>query len=69
MSLADSGYGLFAFMVALLVLPAIAIFHMLQNGYKGRTRLIWILIILFLPFFGPILYFIMVKRYRRNNPE
>lgn len=55
-------------MVALLVLPVLALTHMLQHNYRGRHRLIWVLIILFLPFFGSILYFIMGKRYRRHNP-
>ena len=55
-------------MVALLVLPAIALVHMLRNDFRGRHRLVWVLIILFLPLFGAILYFILGKRYRRQNP-
>jgi hypothetical protein len=56
-------------MVGLLVLPVLALIHMLQHDYRGRHRLVWVLIIVFLPFFGSILYFIMGKRYRRHNPE
>lgn len=56
-------------MVALLVLPVLALIHMVQQNFRGRHRLIWVLIILFLPFFGAILYFIMGKRYRRHNPQ
>lgn len=55
-------------MVAILVLPIIALAHMLRNDFKGRHRLVWVLIILFLPLFGSILYFIMGKRYRKENP-
>ncbi len=55
-------------MLALLVLPALALTHMLQNNFRGRHRLIWVLIIIFMPFFGSILYFIIGKRYRRFNP-
>ncbi len=55
-------------MVAILVLPVIALAHMLLNNFRGRHRLVWVLIILFLPLFGSILYFIMGKRYRRENP-
>jgi len=54
--------------VAILVLPVLALVHMLRNDFKGRHRLIWVLIIIFLPLFGSILYFIMGKRYRRYNP-
>ncbi|MGM1055596.1 MAG: PLDc N-terminal domain-containing protein [Bacteroidota bacterium] len=45
-----------------------AIIHMLQHEFNPRNKLIWILIIIFLPFFGAILYFILNKRYRRENP-
>lgn len=69
MNLEISSAAYVLLMVALLLLPALALFHMLQNNYRGRTRLIWVLIIVFLPFFGSLLYFIMVKRYRRHNPE
>ncbi|WP_409187193.1 PLDc N-terminal domain-containing protein [Antarcticibacterium sp. 1MA-6-2] len=55
--------------VALLLLPVIAIIHLIRSGYKGRGKIIWLLIILFLPFLGSVLYFIMGKRYRRHNPE
>lgn len=56
-------------MVAILVLPVIALVHMLRNDFKGKQRLVWVLIILFLPLFGSILYFIMGKKYRKENPE
>lgn len=55
-------------MVAILVLPVIALIHMLRNDFRGKHRLVWLLIIVFLPLFGSILYFIMGKRYRRENP-
>ncbi len=57
-----------ALFIAILVLPVLALAHMLQQNFKGKHRLVWVLIILFLPLFGPILYFIMGKRYRRQNP-
>ncbi len=56
-------------MVAIFILPIIALVHMLRHDFRGKHRLVWVLIILFLPLFGPILYFIMGKRYRRENPE
>lgn len=68
MSLAVSNYLLLGFMVALLVLPIAAIIHLLKHEFNPRNKLIWILIILFLPFFGSILYFILNKRYRIENP-
>ncbi|MBZ9631986.1 PLD nuclease N-terminal domain-containing protein [Salegentibacter sp. LM13S] len=54
-------------MVALLVLPVLAFASLLKQNFKGRHRLIWVLIIVFLPFFGSILYFIIIKRYKEVN--
>ncbi|WP_414707155.1 PLD nuclease N-terminal domain-containing protein [Salegentibacter sp.] len=62
-----SGFWLSALMVALLVLPALAFAHLLKQNFKGRHRLIWVLIIIFLPFFGPILYFLIIKNYKKVN--
>lgn len=55
------------FFIALLALPAAAIIHLLKNEIRGRNKLIWILVIIFLPFFGSILYFLMGKKYREVN--
>ncbi|EHQ01680.1 PLDc N-terminal domain-containing protein [Gillisia limnaea] len=68
MLLAVSNYLLQSFYLALLILPILAIIHMLQYEFNPRNRIIWILIIIFLPFFGAILYFILNKKYRRENP-
>lgn len=59
---------LYIFSAALIILPIVALIHLFKNEIKGRNKLIWILIIIFLPFFGSILYFIMGKRYREVNP-
>ncbi len=56
-------------MIAILVLPVIALVHMLRNDFRGKHRIVWVLIIVFLPLFGSILYFLIGKRYRRQNPE
>lgn len=63
-----SGPWFWLFMALVFILPIVALFHILQNEYKGRNRLIWLLIIVFLPIFGSILYFIMGKRYKEENP-
>ena len=65
--LETSGFWLSAFMVALLVLPVLALASLLRQNFKGRHRLIWVLIIIFLPFFGPILYFLIIKNYKKFN--
>ncbi len=55
-------------LVLVFVMPLIALFHILKHVFKPRNRLIWVLIIIFLPIFGPILYFLMGKKYREENP-
>lgn len=57
----------------ILVLPALlcivlwiwALIDILNNTFREKDlKIIWVLIILFLPFFGAILYFIIGRRQR-----
>ncbi|WP_407944247.1 PLD nuclease N-terminal domain-containing protein [Marinifilum fragile] len=41
-----------------LLLPLFALIDILRNKFTNSNKLIWILVVLFFPFFGPILYFI-----------
>ncbi|OEY71630.1 PLDc N-terminal domain-containing protein [Salegentibacter salarius] len=54
-------------MVAILLLAVLAIVSLLRQKLKARHQLIWLLIIIFLPFFGPILYFLIIRRYKEAN--
>ncbi len=45
--------------LASILLPIIALISILKNDFKNNDKLIWVLVTLFLPFFGPILYFII----------
>ncbi|MBI6118516.1 PLDc N-terminal domain-containing protein [Salegentibacter sp. F60176] len=62
-----SGFWASAFMLAVLMMAVLAIVSLLRKNFKGRHQLIWLLIIIFLPLFGPILYFLIIKRYRKVN--
>ncbi len=42
-----------------LLLPVLALISILKNDFKDNDKIIWVLVALFLPFFGPILYFII----------
>jgi len=43
-----------------LLLPLFAIISLLRNNFpNGNDKIVWILVILFLPYFGSILYFLM----------
>jgi hypothetical protein len=53
----------------ILLLPLLALISVLRNDFQGNDKLIWVLIILLLPFLGAILYFIIgrEKRLKRND--
>ena len=45
-----------------IVLPIIALIHLIKHDFNGSDKLIWALIILLFPLFGPILYFTIGKK-------
>jgi multisubunit Na+/H+ antiporter MnhG subunit len=52
------GAGEYAIIAIMLLLPAIALFDILQNQFKDQIiKLIWVLVVIFLPLFGPIIYY------------
>ena len=49
----------------IILLSIIALFSLLKSSFKdSTTKLIWLLVILFLPVAGPILYFLIGRRQR-----
>lgn len=47
------------------ILPAlIALIDILRSDFKGNNKIIWILVVLFVNFFGAILYF-LIGRYQK----
>lgn len=48
-------------------LALIALINILKSDFRdSTTKLIWVLVVLFLPFIGPILYFIIAPKDKRN---
>jgi hypothetical protein len=48
-----------------LVLTLMALFSILKSSFKdSTTKLIWILVIIFLPIAGPVSYFILGRKQR-----
>ncbi|GAA4468151.1 hypothetical protein GCM10023189_52980 [Nibrella saemangeumensis] len=48
-----------------IILPLIAVIDVLRSKFRSDTdKIIWLLVILFLPFFGSILYFIIGRKQR-----
>ncbi len=58
-------------LVALIMLlfPVFALISILKNDFKNNDKIVWVLVTLFLPFFGPLLYFIIgrPKRLKKQN--
>ena len=50
-------YGLIGLVI--LILDIIAIIGIVQSGLSGGMKLVWILIVLFLPVIGMILWFLI----------
>ena len=48
----------------ILLFPLLALISVLKNDFPGNDKIIWVLVIIFLPFFGSLSYF-MVGRGRQ----
>ena len=45
--------------VFLLLFPLLALISVLKNQFQGNDKIIWVLLIIFLPFLGALLYFLI----------
>ena len=45
----------------MIVLPIIALIDILRNQFKGNDKLIWVIVIVFIPLIGSILYLAIGK--------
>jgi len=43
----------------IFLLPLLALISALMNDFPGNDKILWVLIILFLPFLGSVLYFLI----------
>jgi hypothetical protein len=50
----------------IILLPLLALFSVLTSEFEGNDKIIWVLVIIFLPFLGSVLYF-LIGRDRRIN--
>ena len=46
-------------LVCALVFPILALISIFKNKFEGNDKLIWVVVVLLLPFIGSILYFII----------
>ena len=63
------GGGIFVILLVvifIIILPLLALISVLTSEFQGNDKIMWVLIILFLPFLGSVLYF-AIGRDRRIN--
>ena len=51
----------------ILLLPIIALVDILKSTFEHNDKLIWVIIIIFVPIFGSILYFLIGTKKKLNN--
>lgn len=57
---AGAGFFLSLLIVIFVILfPLIALITVLVNNYPGNEKVVWVLVIIFLPFLGSLLYFLL----------
>ena len=44
------------------ILPIIALISILKNEFNGNNKLVWVLVVIFLPIIGSVLYFALGKK-------
>ena len=48
--------------ILIFVLDIVAIVDCIQSSMEGTKKLLWVLLVLMLPFLGMLLYFLLAKR-------
>ena len=55
------------FIFFIILLPLLALISVLMNEFRGNDKIMWVVIILFLPFLGSLLYFLIGRDKRINR--
>jgi len=54
--------GLIVILIIIILLPLIALIDILTNEFTGSNKIIWVIIVIFFPIIGAILYFLIGTR-------
>ena len=49
-------------LILLVLLPIIALVDILKSEFRGNNKIVWVLVTIFFPIFGSILYFVIGKK-------
>lgn len=64
------GGGLIITLMVILfifLIPLLALINVLMSDFQGNEKIMWVLIIIFLPFLGSLLYFLIGRDKRINR--
>jgi hypothetical protein len=64
------GGGLIITLIVILfifLIPLLALLNVLMSDFQGNEKIMWVLIIIFLPFLGSLLYFLIGRDKRINR--
>ena len=64
------GGGLIITLMVILFIflfPLLALISVLMNDFQGNEKIMWVVIIIFLPFLGSLLYFLIGRDKRINR--
>ena len=64
------GGGLIITLLVILfifVIPLLALISVLMGEFQGNEKIMWVLIIIFLPFLGSLLYFLIGRNKQINR--
>ena len=64
------GGGLIVTLLVILFIflfPLLALISVLMNDFQGNEKIVWVLIVIFLPFLGSLLYFLIGRDKRINR--
>jgi hypothetical protein len=53
--------------VVMFLLPFLALISIVKNQFEGYDKIVWVLIVLLLPFLGAILYFAIGRQRRLQS--
>jgi hypothetical protein len=53
--------------IIVLILPIVALVDILRSKFEANDKLIWVILIVFIPCFGSILYFLIVTNKKIKN--
>jgi len=70
MDLVTPGFGMIFWIIIIgfaLILPIIALISVLSNQFPNNEKLIWVLVIIFAPLMGALIYFMTGKLRQQPN--